>query len=103
MYSEPGSTPALLSNMLISILPKITELSAIVAITVSDQQWEEIEWNCNQAEQKETEPKGENDDVYVYEDTDDASFRQKGDWTGIFRDRRSAYAIMGSLKGEGLL
>ena len=89
--------------MLISILPKIPELSAIVAITVSEQQREEIEWNCNQLDQQDNKFKVDEDDIYVYEDTDNATLRQKGDWTGINRDRRSAYAIMGSLKGEGLL
>jgi hypothetical protein len=97
------------------------------AVTVSDGQWAEIEPD---EEVRSTEPApkftaesselGENavpdgieaesldahvdDDVYVYADEEQAEEEpRKGDWTGVERDRRSAFLIMGALRGEGLV
>ena len=44
----------------------------------------------------------DNGDVFVYGD-DDIPVKRRGDWTGVDRDRRSAYLIIGALKSEGIL
>lgn len=70
-----------------------------------------MQWNCDDSEESDVEQtkndKGpefhQDDDVYVYGDEEDPSEKQKGDWTGIDRDRRSAFLIIGSLKSEGIL
>lgn len=70
-----------------------------------------MQWNCDDPEDGDVENTRpdrdqsihEDDDVYVYGDEEDPSATQKGDWSGINRDRRSAFLIMGSLKSEGIL
>lgn len=103
-------TSELLSNLLISILPNIPNATP-VAVSITDSQWEEVLWNRSDPEdeeeslnkQGETQENGEDDDIYVYEDEEDPSIKQKGDWTGVDRDRRSAFLIIGALKSEGIL
>ncbi|KAI5125007.1 hypothetical protein M0805_007431 [Coniferiporia weirii] len=108
--SSQSSTSDLLSNLLISILPNVPNATP-VAVTVDDSQWEEVQWNCIGTEDKTDDFKKadvdrddiKNDDIYVYEDEEDPSIKQKGDWTGVDRDRRSAFLIIGALKSEGIL
>ncbi|KAH8118305.1 hypothetical protein DFH11DRAFT_662591 [Phellopilus nigrolimitatus] len=103
--SQSGASD-LLSNLLISILPDIQNELPVV-VTVDDAQWDEVQWNCNESEDEEPASEkpciSEDDDLYTYEDEEDPSARQKGDWTGVDRDRRSAYQIIGALKSEGIL
>jgi len=72
-----------------------------VAVTIGDQQWKEVE------EEDDDDPETENkeeiiDDLYVSGDRE-VPLKQKGDWVGVDRDRRSAYLIIGALKMEGIL
>ena len=100
-------TSELLSNLLISILPNVANATP-VAVSITDSQWEEVLWNRSEPEDEDETPKksditeGE-DNIYTYEDEDDPSIKQKGDWTGVDRDRRSAFLIIGALKSEGIL
>lgn len=107
-------TSELLSNLLLSILPNVPNASA-VAVTVPDSQWEEVLWNRTDDEDTEEELNGKpkanshgadaEDDIYAYEDEEDANadVKRKGDWVGVDRDRRSAFLIIGALKSEGIL
>lgn len=100
-------TSELLSNLLISILPNVPNATP-VAVSITDSQWEEVLWNRSEPEDEEdtlnrTKPDTDDDDIYTYEDEDDPSIKQKGDWTGVDRDRRSAFLIIGALKSEGIL
>ena len=102
--SEPAQTVELISNLLLSVLPNIHE-AKIVAVTISDAQWQDVLWDReaeeNAAREAEKEPKP-TDDIYAVGD-DDVSTHRKGDWVGVDRDRRSAYLIIGALKSEGLI
>jgi hypothetical protein len=93
----------LLNNLLVSILPNISD-ARMTAVTISDAMWEEVLWDREQEEaQLEKGPeKEEEPGVFVYGDEGLVTHR-KGDWTGVDRDRRSAYLIIGALRGEGLL
>lgn len=103
-------TSELLSNLLISILPNVPNATP-VAVSITDAQWEEVLWNRSEPEDEDPASKPVNaeerqtdeDDIYVYEDEGDPSIKQKGDWTGVDRDRRSAFLIIGALKSEGIL
>jgi hypothetical protein len=44
----------------------------------------------------------EEEDIYTYED-EKGPVKEKGDWVGVERDRRSAFLIMGGLRAEGIL
>jgi len=109
--SMPSSdeTSELLSNLLTAILPNVPD-ARTVAIAISDSQWEEALWNCDTDETAEDETvKGDkslDDDegIYAYEDEErDSDLKQRGDWVGPDRERRSAYLIIGALKSEGIL
>ncbi|KAI0698592.1 hypothetical protein BC835DRAFT_1333975 [Cytidiella melzeri] len=93
----------LLNNLLVSILPNIAD-AKMTAVTISDAMWEEVLWDREQEEaQLEKEPEAEETyGVFVCGEEGLTTFR-KGDWTGVDRDRRSAYLIIGALRGEGLL
>ncbi|KAK0468396.1 uncharacterized protein EV420DRAFT_1504257 [Desarmillaria tabescens] len=101
-------TSELLSNLLTSILPNIRDAKT-VAITISDSQWEDVLWNREEEEKKgkqskeERVPVDDEDDIYVYGDEEEEGKRQPRDWTGVDRDRRSAFLIMGALRSEGIL
>lgn len=106
---QPDSNTSgdLLSNLLLSVLPNVRDAKT-VAVTISDSQWEEVLWD-REAEQeaveeaeKEREKEKGPDDIFVVGDEDLPTHR-KGDWTGVDRDRRSAYLIIGALKSEGLV
>jgi len=92
-------TSEMLSNLLTSVLPNMRDAKT-VAVTISDTQWEDVLWDREEVEQKENDMKTES--VYVYGD-EDITNKKRGDWTGVDRDRRSAYLIMGALKSEGIL
>ena len=105
MKQGSDGTLDLLNNLLVSILPNIPDAKT-AAVTISDAMWEEVLWDREQEEERlEGNLKDENEDldkIYVSGDEGLTTFR-KGDWTGVDRDRRSAYLIIGALRGEGLL
>ncbi|KAK0487001.1 hypothetical protein EDD18DRAFT_1192791 [Armillaria luteobubalina] len=99
-------TSELLSNLLTSILPNIRDAKT-VAITISDSQWEDVLWNREEEEKEkrsieQCDPVDE-DDVYVYGDEEEDGKQPPRDWTGVDRDRRSAFLIMAALRTEGIL
>ena len=100
--SSDEGTPELLSNMLIAMLPEVKN-AAPVAVTVDETQWAEVHWNCKEVIAKPNEDNKEVDEVFAYETEEDPSQKQSGDWTGIERDRRSAFLIVGALRPEGML
>ncbi|EJD01235.1 uncharacterized protein FOMMEDRAFT_158367 [Fomitiporia mediterranea MF3/22] len=107
--SQDG-TSELLSNLLVSIIPEVLNSTA-VAVAMHDSLWEETQWNCNEPEANGTKnfnagtdrEVDEDEDVFVYGDEDNSSAKQKGDWIGNDRDRRSAFLVIGSLRTEGIL
>lgn len=98
-------TSELLSNLLTSVLPNIADAKT-VAVTISDQQWEEVLWNREEEEQKLAEQDKmettSEENVFV-SGIDTSRKSNKGDWTGVDRDRRSAFLIIGALRSEGIL
>lgn len=104
MQQGSDGTLDLLNNLLVSILPNIPDAKT-VAVTISDAMWEEVLWDREQEEEQMEENKKQEtdeDNVFVSGDEGLTTFC-KGDWTGVDRDRRSAYLIIGALRGEGLL
>ncbi|KAJ8086672.1 hypothetical protein PM082_005495 [Marasmius tenuissimus] len=101
-------TSELVSNLLISVLPNIKDARTL-AIAISDSQWEDFLWDREDEEREKEETKPEkdipDDEVHFYgdEDVPVSVKNQKGDWTGVDRDRRSAYLIIGSLRSETIL
>jgi hypothetical protein len=93
-------TSELLSNLLTSILPNIRDAKT-VAVTIGDQQWKEVEEE-DVDDQQAVDVEGVVSDIYVSGDQE-VPTKQKGDWVGVDRDRRSAYLIIGALKMEGIL
>ncbi|EPQ59266.1 hypothetical protein GLOTRDRAFT_114006 [Gloeophyllum trabeum ATCC 11539] len=95
------SASELLSNLLTAILPNVRD-AKIVAVTISDSQWEEVLWDREQ-EEDNIEDKQEEivDDIFVSGDQD-LPVQRKGDWIGLERDRRSAFLIIGALRSEGI-
>ncbi|KAJ4466081.1 hypothetical protein C8J55DRAFT_544503 [Lentinula edodes] len=102
-------TSELLSNLLTSVLPNVPDAKT-VAVTISEAQWEDVLWDREEdekaqkevAQAKERESNGENDDIFVY-GLEDIPIKRRGDWTGVDRDRRSAFLAIGDLKSEGIL
>jgi hypothetical protein len=102
-------TSELLSNLLTSVLPNVPDAKT-VAVTISDAQWEDVLWDREEEEKtikemaqaREKKATGEADDVFVYGDEDIPTTR-RGDWTGVDRDRRTAFLIIGALRSEGIL
>lgn len=103
MHSNPGGTPILLINMLSAVLPAVEDAAYAEDVIVDDVQWAEIHWNVSEASKSTTDATQADDDVFAYESEEDPSLRQLGDWTGIDRDRRSAFLIVGTLRPEGML
>ncbi|KAK1236616.1 hypothetical protein PQX77_000168 [Marasmius sp. AFHP31] len=101
-------TSELVSNLLISVLPNIKDARTL-AIAISDSQWEDFLWDREDEEREKEETKAEkdipDDEVHFYgdEDVPVSVKNQKSDWTGVDRDRRSAYLIIGSLRSETIL
>ena len=101
----PGSDGSmdLLNNLLVSILPNITD-AKMTAITINDAMWEEVLWDREQEEASlDQEPEKEEQPCTYVTGSEGLVTHRKGDWTGVDRDRRSAYLIIGALRGEGLL
>ena len=101
----PGSDGSmdLLNNLLVSILPNITD-AKMTAITINDAMWEEVLWDREQEEASlDQEPEKEEQPSTYVTGNEGLVTHRKGDWTGVDRDRRSAYLIIGALRGEGLL
>ena len=99
-----------MSNLLTSILPNIRD-ARIVAVTVSDSQWDEVFCDPEEEERSDLEKEKEKErekaqnrpeDIYIYGE-EDMPVKRKGDWVGVDRDRRSAFLIIGALKSEGIL
>ena len=105
MHKSVGGTMDLLTNVLVSILPNIPDAKT-AAVQMSDSMWEEVLWDREQAEEELANPKPpETDDldkVFVSGE-EGMPPKQKNEWTGVDRDRRSAYLIIGTLRDEGLL
>jgi len=98
-----GSSP-LLSNLLVSVLPNVPGAKA-EAVTISDEQWEDVLWDREADEQRTVNEEfvwNEKEDIFVTPE-DDGSSHSKGDWVGADRDRRSAYLIIGALRSDGLI
>lgn len=97
--SNTDGTSELLSNLLTSILPNIRDAKT-VAVTMSETQWEDSMYAREDPSQEPSEM--DTDGIYVvgHEDIPDS---RRGDWTGVDRDRRSAFVILGALRSEGLL
>ena len=97
-----GSSP-LLSSLLLSVLPNVPGAKA-EAVTVSDEQWEDVLWDREADEQRmvNEEIVSNEMDIFVTPE-DDGSSHSKGDWVGVDRDRRSAYLIIGALRTDGLI
>ncbi|TFK89958.1 hypothetical protein K466DRAFT_584143 [Polyporus arcularius HHB13444] len=103
VMEETFEMQPVLTDLLLSILPNVSD-PRIVAMTLGEWQWAEVEWDTEEdlereAERKKAEP--DEDDIYAA-DGDHPQYH-KSDWVGIDRDRRSAYLIIGVLKQEGLL
>ncbi|KAJ7700125.1 hypothetical protein B0H17DRAFT_1048688 [Mycena rosella] len=98
-------TSELLSNLLTSVLPNIPDAKT-VAVTISDNQWEDVLWDREEeeAEEKERGADEKQVDNDIYACGDEGLVRRKDrDWLGVNRDRRSAYLIIGGLRSEGIL
>ena len=98
-----GSSP-LLSSLLVSVLPNVPGAKA-EAVTISDEQWEDVLWDREADEQRTVNEEfvyNEMEDIFVTPE-DDGSSHSKGDWVGVDRDRRSAYLIIGALRSDGLI
>lgn len=88
--------------MLTSVLPNIRDAKT-VAVTISDNQWEDVLWDREEEEKsKNLKSSIAEDDIYAYGE-ENSSEKKRGDWDGVDRDRRSAYLIMGALRSEGIL
>jgi hypothetical protein len=102
---ESSGSSELLSNLLLSVLPNVRGAKT-EAVTISDDQWEDVLWDREADEQRrakqETIGVREDDDIYVSPE-DDVPGHSKGDWAGVDRDRRSAYLIIGALRSDGLI
>jgi hypothetical protein len=97
---ESSGSSELLSSLLLSVLPNVPD-ARTEAVTISDDQWDDVLWDRDADEQtktmQESVGKGEEDGLFVSAE-DDAPSHSKGDWAGVDRDRRSAFLIIGALK-----
>ncbi len=103
---ESSGSSQLLSSLLLSVLPNVRGAKT-EAVTISDDQWEDVLWDREADGQRSGKwegigEAGEDDDVYVFPDHD-VPVHSKGDWAGVDRDRRSAYLIIGALRSDGLI
>jgi hypothetical protein len=98
-------TSELLSNLLTSVLPNISDAKT-VAVTISDSQWEEVLWDREEEEEEQKEreiDEKQMEDNDIYACGDEGAVLKRKDWLGVNRDRRSAYLIIGGLRAEGIL
>jgi len=103
---ESSGSSELLSSLLLSVLPNVRGAKT-EAVTISDDQWEDVLWDREADEQRRAKQETiggvrEDDDIYV-SPGDDVPGHSKGDWAGVDRDRRSAYLIIGALRSDGLI
>jgi hypothetical protein len=101
---ESSGSSQLLSSLLLSVLPNVRGAKT-EAVTISDDQWEDVLWDREADGQRTTRDIGngrEDDDIFVLPEHDVAG-HSKGDWVGVDRDRRSAYLIIGALRSDGLI
>lgn len=102
---ESSGSSELLSSLLLSVLPNVPD-ARTEAVTISDDQWEDVLWDRDADEQKVMQKivgKGEEGDDLFVSPEDDAPGHSKSDWAGVDRDRRSAYLIIGALRSDGLI
>jgi len=98
-------TAVLLSNMLTSLLP--TTLGAkTVVFPITDSLWDDVLFDTDDRPERswtgsnKTDTHG--DEIFIT--AQEAIPKEKrGDWTGDYRDQRSAFLIIGALKSEGIL
>jgi len=95
---EPSGSPELLLNFLSAIIPVIKDLKVSIVI-VNQAQWNEVLGNELDDDMDVVD---DNSDIFIHENNLTPVHRQE-DWTGVERDRRSAYLIYGALKLEGIL
>jgi len=96
-------TSELLSNLLLSVLPNIRDAKT-VAVAVTDSQWEEVLWDREEEERLSREKEVEVDEEEIFVAGEEGlAGKKRGDWTGVDRDRRSAFLIIGALRSEGIL
>jgi hypothetical protein len=98
---ESSGSSLLLSSLLVSVLPNVPGAKT-EAVTISDDQWEDVLWDREADEKKAVNEEPVRDDIFVSPD-DDEPGHSKGDWEGVDRDRRSAYLIIGALRSDGLI
>jgi len=100
----PDDTAVLLSNLLTSLLPTTIGAKTIV-YPITDAHWEDVLFDTDDREERPWTrfgDGGEDDDIYIT--AEEAIPKEKrGDWTGDYRDQRSAFLIIGALKTEGIL
>lgn len=86
------------------MLPNIRDAKT-VAVAVSDSQWEEVLWDREEEERlsREHEQVAEDEDEIFVAGEEGLPTKQRGDWVGVDRDRRSAFLIIGALRSEGIL
>jgi hypothetical protein len=105
MSSQESGSSELLSSLMVSVLPNLPD-ARTEAVTISDDQWEDVLWDRETEEQiKSTVLKQKprsGDELFVLPE-DDVLGHSKGDWAGVDRDRRSAYLIIGALRSDGLI
>jgi len=101
---ESSGSSLLLSSLLVSVLPNVPGAKT-EAVTISDDQWEDVLWDREADEQSTVNREAvcsEMEDIFVCPE-DDGPSHSKGDWEGVDRDRRSAYLIIGALRSDGLI
>jgi hypothetical protein len=101
---ESSGSSLLLSSLLVSVLPNVPGAKT-EAVTISDDQWEDVLWDREGDEQRTVDQEPvckEMEDIFVSPE-DDGPSHAKGDWGGVDRDRRSAYLIIGALRSDGLI
>jgi len=99
---ESSGSSQLLSSLLLSVLPNVRGAKT-EAVTISDDQWEDVLWDREADEERFAKiSEGRDDDIYVSPE-DDEPTHLKGDWAGVDRDRRSAFLIIGALRSDGLI
>ena len=105
MSSQESGSSGLLSSLLVSVLPNLPDAKT-EAVTISDDQWEDVLWDRETEEQNQSRAVNEKsrsgDEVFVVPE-EDVPKHWKGDWGGVDRDRRSAYLRIGALRSDGLI
>jgi hypothetical protein len=105
MSSQESGSSELLSGLLVSVLPNLPDAKT-EAVTISDEQWEDVLWDRETEEQRQSmavKQKPRSGDELFVSPEDDVPEHSKGDWAGVDRDRRSAYLIIGALRSDGLI